>query len=92
MFQWLVLRESNELGTECYFCSCVPGFNVKNKHKIQYPNLSCAIRPIPYGPGEPIPLPSRVLETVEDFVSEESLSDSQLTECSEYDFEYDDDD
>ena len=41
-----------------------------------------------YGSGVPIPLPPRDLETVEDSVSEESLSDSQLTECSEY--EYDD--
>ena len=47
------------------------------------------MRPIPHGPGVPISLPPRVLETVEDSVSEESLSDSQLTECSE--FEYDDD-
>ena len=30
----------------------------------------------------PIPVPPRVLETVEDSVSEESLSDSQLKECS----------
>ena len=35
-----------------------------------------------------IPLPPRDLETGEDSVSKESLSDSQLTECSEY--EYDD--
>ena len=86
----MVWREPNGHGKKCYFCSCVvAGFNVKNKHKIQYPNLPCAIRPIPHGPGIPIPLPPRVLETVEDSVSEESLSDSQLTECSEY--ECDDD-
>ena len=72
------------------FCSCVvAGFNAKNKHKIQYPNLPCAMRPIPHGPDVPIPLPPRVLETVEDSVSEESLSNSQLTESSEY--ECDDD-
>ena len=44
---------------------------------------------IPHGPGVPIPLPPRVFETVEDSVNEESLSDSQLTESSEY--ECDDD-
>ena len=51
--------------------------------------LDCAIRLIPYGPGVPISLPPRNLETVENSVSEKSLSDSQLTKCSEY--EYDDD-
>ena len=86
----MVWREPNGHGKECYFCSCVvAGFNAKNKHKIQYPNLPCAMRPIPHGPDVPIPLPPRVLETVEDSVSEESLSDSQLTESSEY--ECDDD-
>ena len=62
---------------------------LKNKHKIRYPNLPCAIRPIPHWSGVIIPLLPRVLETVEDSVSEECLSESQLTECSEY--EYDDD-
>ena len=50
--------------------------------------MPCAIRPIPHGPGLPIPLSPRVFETAEDSVSEESLSDSQLTECSVH--EYDD--
>ena len=86
----MVWRKPNGYCKECYFCSCVvAGFNVKNKHKTQYPNLPCAIRPIPRGPGVPISLPPRALETVEDSVSEESLSDSLLTECSEY--ECDDD-
>ena len=51
--------------------------------------MPCAKRSIPHGPGVPIPLPPRVLETVEDSFSEKSLSDSRLTECSEY--ECDDD-
>ena len=83
----IVWREPNKHGKECYFCSCVvAGFNVKNKHKIQYPNLTCAIPPIPHGPSVPIPLPPRVLETVEDSVSEESLYDILLTDCSEYEY------
>ena len=70
---------------ECHFClSVVDGYNVKNKHKIQDPNLPCAMQPIPCGPSIPIPLPQRMLETVEDFVSKKSWSDSQLTESSEY--------
>ena len=43
-----------------------------------------------YDHGPSIPLPPRLSETVEDSVGEKSLSDRQLTECSEY--EYDDDD
>ena len=48
--------------------------------------MSCAIRSIPHGPSVPIPLPPKALETVEDSVSEDSLSDSQLTDCSEYEY------
>ena len=51
--------------------------------------MPCAIRPIPHGPGVQILLTPRVLEIVEDSVSKESLSVSQLTECLEY--KYDDD-
>ena len=81
----MVWREPKGHGKECYFCSCVvDGCNIKNKHKIQYPNLPYAVRPIPRGPGVPIPLSPRVLKTVEDSVSDKSWSDSQLTESSEY--------
>ena len=66
------------------------GCNVKNKHKIQYPNLPYAMWPILHGPDVPIPLPSRVLEAVEYFVKEKSLSNSQLTESSEYECDGDD--
>ena len=51
--------------------------------------MRCAVRPILHGPGVPIPLPPRVLETVEVSASENFWSDSQLTENSEY--ECDDD-
>ena len=40
------------------------------------------MRPIPHGPGVPIPLPPRVLETVEDSVSEESFESSEY-ECDD---------
>ena len=42
------------------------------------------MRPIPHVPDVPILLPPRVLETVEDSVSEKSWSNSQLTENSKY--------
>ena len=59
------------------------------KISLKFDILTCTIRPISHGPGVPIPLPPRVLKIIEDSVSEVSLSDSQLTDCSEY--EYDDD-
>ena len=73
----MVWRDRKDMAKNvCYFCSCVvDGYNVKNKHKIQYPNLPCAVRPTPHWPGVPIPLPPRVLEKVEDSVSK-SWSDS----------------
>ena len=77
----MIWRDPKGHGKECYFCSCaVAVFNAKNKHIIQYPDLLCAIRPIPHWPDVPIPLRARVLETVKDSVSEESLPDSQLTD------------
>ena len=51
----------------CYFCSCnVQGFNLKNKKDISYPNIQSAIRPIPHGPGVPIPSPPDSLEDILD--------------------------
>ena len=68
-----------------FFCiGVVAGFNVKNKHQIQYSNLPSAMRLISCRSSVPIPLPPRVLETVKDSFSEEFLSDSQLTGSSEY--------
>ena len=92
----MVWREPNRQGKECCFCSCVvAGFNVKNKQKINYPSLAlCHTTDFSwarcYGHGQSIPFPPRLLETVEDSIGEKSLSDSQLTECSEY--VYNDDD
>ena len=81
----MVWREPKGRGKKWYFCSCVVDeYNVINKHITQYPNLSCAVRLIPHGPDVPISLPPRVLDTVEDSVSEKSWSDSQLTESSEH--------
>ena len=80
----MVCREPNGPSKECHFRSCVvAGSNVESKHKIQYPNLLCAIRPIPHEPDAPIPFLPRVLEKAEASVSEEFLSDSQLIKRSE---------
>ena len=59
------------------------GTMLKISTKFQYPNLPCAVQPISHGPSVPVPLPPRVLETVEVSVSDKSWSDSQLTKSLE---------
>lgn len=67
----MVWREQQNHGDDCYFCSCdVKGFNSKNKNTIQYPDLPSAKRPVPHGPGIPIPPP--FLHTIQQQSSDES--------------------
>ena len=33
------------------------GINCKNKHRVQYPDVPSAIKPIPHGPDLPVPEP-----------------------------------
>ena len=78
--QWRVPKGH---GNDCYFCSCnVSGFNMKNKHNIQYPNLPSAIRPILHQPDVPVPTPPPVLIDVEDSTTSSDLSSSECQ--SEY--------
>ena len=79
----MVWREPKGHGKDCYFCSCnVSGFNMKNKHNIQYPNLPSAIRPILHLPNVPVPTPPPVLIDVEDSTTSSDLSSSECQ--SEY--------
>jgi len=44
---------------DCYFCFfSVTGFSEKNKHRILYPNLNFAMRPIPHNENLPVPEPT----------------------------------
>ena len=53
----MVWRESTNHATDCYFClTNVKGMNKKNKHKIQYPDVPSAIRPVPHSDNLPIPI------------------------------------
>ena len=86
----MVWKKPKRHGKKCYFCSCVvDGYKVKNKRKIQYPDLPSAVRRIPHRPDVPISSTPRELETVEGYVSEKSWSDSQLTESSDYECDND---
>lgn len=61
----------------------VAGYNKRNMNKILYPNLDSAIRPVPHGPGLPIPSPPTSMDTFEfsePEVSHES-SESDYSEC-----------
>ena len=83
----MVWREPKGHGNNCYFCSSnVSGFNMKNKHNIQYPNLPSAIRPILHQPDVPVPTPPPVLIGVEDSTTSSDLSSSECQteyECFE---------
>ena len=81
----MVWREPKAHGNECYFCSCnIAGFNARNKHYIHYPNVPSGIRPVPHGPGVPIPTSPAVLKDVEESDAEISSSESRSADDSEY--------
>lgn len=52
----MVWREPKNHIDDCYFCLInTSGYNKKNKHKISYPNLNSAIRPVPHSDDVPVP-------------------------------------
>ncbi|XP_042236316.1 uncharacterized protein LOC121875729 [Homarus americanus] len=54
----MVWREGRDHTTDCYFCMTnLQGINRKNKHHVKYPDVPSAIKPVPHGPGIPIPTP-----------------------------------
>ena len=54
--------EGKDYITDCYFCIILKGINCKNKHYVQYPNVSSAIRSIPHGPDLLVPEPDGNME------------------------------
>jgi hypothetical protein len=82
----MIWKEPRNLSDDFYFCSCnVQGYNSKNRKDIFYPNLPPAIRPVPHGPGIPMPVPPEILEdTPVDSDKEDTDSDQdfQRDPCS----------
>ena len=53
----IIWREPNNHVTDCYFCMVnTTGVWKKNRHKITYPNIPSAIRPIPHSEEVPVPV------------------------------------
>ena len=55
----MIWSEPKDHFMDCYFCNVnVCGFTVKTNHKIMYPNLDSARRPVPHNDDDlPIPIP-----------------------------------
>lgn len=78
----MVWREQRDHLTDCYFCLTVTeGFNSKNKHGIEYPNLLSAIRPVSHCADVPVPIPPASLP--------QSDSDSEPSSSNEEEFQPD---
>ena len=53
----MVWREPRNHATDSYFCMFnMKGVGKKNRHKIFYPNIPSAIRPVPYCEEIPVPV------------------------------------
>ena len=63
----IVWREGKDYTTDYYFCMTnLKGVNCNNKQYVQYPNVPSAIRPIPHGPGLPVPEPDAPMISTSD--------------------------
>lgn len=54
----MIWREPKDHINDCYFCiTKIKGFSAKSKHKIKYPDLHSAMRPVSHNEELPIPKP-----------------------------------
>ena len=85
----IILREPNNHVTDCYFCMVnTTGVGKKNRHKITYPNIPSANRPVPHSEEVPVPvfkgLPSLDDKDIGHDTSEKDSCDCELAEkCSQ---------
>ena len=57
----MVWREGKDHVTDCYFCMTdLKVINRKNKHHVQYPDVSSAIKPVSHDPDLPVPFLSQM--------------------------------
>ena len=75
----MVWREPKDHITDCYFCIVnIKGIGKKNRHRIFYPSITSAIRPIPHSEEIPVPLFSGFAPSED--VSSTSKSEQMLQE------------
>lgn len=78
----MIWREQQNHINDCYFCMTeIKGFSRKNKHKIKYPNVSSAQRPIPRNKEIPAPVPPS--DEQKDMVSDISILSSVKSNSNE---------
>jgi len=80
----MVWREPSNHATDCYFCTVPPvsgGITKKKKWIIAYPNILCALRPVPHGEGISVPEPPKEF-AIDSDDEEESESASGYLEPS----------
>ncbi|XP_076804583.1 uncharacterized protein LOC143448650 [Clavelina lepadiformis] len=76
----MVWREGKDHVTDCYFCMTnLQGINRKNKQHVKYPDVSSAMKPVPHGPGIPVPEPPGEISEMECSSSAESKASEQDT-------------
>ncbi|XP_076814257.1 uncharacterized protein LOC143460567 [Clavelina lepadiformis] len=76
----MVWREGKDHVTDCYFCMTnLQGINRKNKQHVKYPDVPSAMKPVPHGPGIPVPEPPGEISEMECCSSAASKASEQDT-------------
>lgn len=83
----MVWREPQNHLDDCYFCiTKIAGFSNKNKHKIIYPNIPSALRPVPHDDSMPVPKPPDTYTLDSETTSEEASPDANASMQEDDDF------
>ncbi len=85
----MIWREPRDHHADCYFCNTnTSGFSVKSNHKIIYPNLDSARRPIPHDDTLPIPFPpqDRLDFIADEMETEEGAVDGDQLQSTDHDY------
>ncbi|CAK8684393.1 unnamed protein product [Clavelina lepadiformis] len=71
----MIWREQRNHVDDCYFCLVsVKGYNKKSKHRLKYPNLDSALRPVPHSDEKPLPVFISLPELHEEAISSSEAS------------------
>lgn len=88
----MLWREPRDHINDCYFCRVnTTGYSAKTKHKIVYPSLDSAIRPVLHDESLPVPLPPDDGLASEEDDQENADNAKHVPETSDQDYLGDDD-